>query len=166
MKHFFLFFFLLSIPLVVAHAGESHEETVDGKIIEISFLPSEPVAGKASIISFEVNDATGTSVTHIDGKMDITKEGKLLVDDYELHSHGNQFSMTYKFPEQGQYTVTLEVFPAEGYENEKFDPLSVIFYVTAEDAEENSSALYYGLGIIIGVGVLVLLLFLLKKKRS
>ena len=96
--------------------------------------------------------------------MDITKDGEFLVDDYELHSHGNQFSMTYKFPESGQYIVTLTVFPAEGYESEKFDPVSVIFYVTAE-SEESSNTLYV-LGILIAILILgVLGFFVLKKKK-
>src|SRR3989338_5634438 len=135
MNKFFVFFFVtfITMTLVTAHAGESHEETVDVKIFTLEFLPSEPQAGSSTILAFEVNDEQGTSVTHIDGFLDIKKDGELLVDDYELHSHGNKFSMTYKFLEEGQYTATLTVQPAEHYENEKFDPISVLFYITVEE---------------------------------
>ncbi|MSR86199.1 hypothetical protein EXS74_02290 [Candidatus Woesearchaeota archaeon] len=167
MKGIILFIFLISIPFVLAHAGESHEETAGGKIVEIGFLPSEPVAERASIIYFEVNDETEKSVTHIDGLMDITKDGEILVDDYKLHSHGNQFSMTYKFPEDGQYTLTLTVFPAEGYDNEKFDPISVIFYVTAEeDSSSGGNTTLLLLGIVFAAGIVGVLLFTLKQKSK
>ncbi|MDP3728917.1 MAG: hypothetical protein Q8R18_05720 [bacterium] len=165
MKKLLFFLIILSIPFAFAHAEESHEETVDGKVVEIEFLPSEPIAEKASIISFEVNDAEGKSVTHIDGSMDITKDGVLLVNDYELHSHGNQFSMTYKFPEEGQYTVTLTISPAKNYENEKFDPIAVIFYVTAEENENPISYLEIG-GFIAAFLILGVLVFLMVKKKK
>lgn len=164
MRKILFLFFLLSIPFVLAHAGESHEAEADGKIVEIGFLPSEPKAGSATILSFEVSDVGGKSVTHIDGFLDISKDGKTLVDDYELHSHGNQFSMTYKFPEAGQYTATLTVQPAEGYDSEQFDPISVLFYITAEEKETNSSSFLYGAGILLALIVLGFLVFMLKKK--
>ncbi len=165
MKIILFFFFLLSIPLVVGHAEESHEETIDGKTVEIEFLPSEPTAERSAIIAFEVNDVDGKSVTHIDGFMDITKDGELLVDDYELHSHGNQFSMTYKFPEKGQYLVTLTVSPSKDYENEKFDPIAVVFYVTVEEAS-GGNTIFYVLGILIALIILGVLVFILKKKKN
>lgn len=154
------------MAIVTAHAGESHEEEVDGKIISLEFLPSEPKAGSAAILSFEVNDAQGKSVTHIDGFLDIKKDGVTLIEDYELHSHGNQFSMTYKFPEEGEYTATVTVQPSENYENEKFNPVSVIFYITVEEKEETNNNSIYALGILVAVGILAVLLLVLKKKKA
>ena len=161
----FLLILVLSITLVTAHAGESHEEEVDGKIISLEFLPYEPKVGSVTILSFEVNDAEEKSVTHIDGFLDIKKDGELLVDEYELHSHGNQFSMTYKFLEEGEYTATLTVQPSEHYETEKFDPVSVIFYITIEETTAGSNNLFYVVGILATVGILGVLIFSLKKKK-
>jgi len=163
---FFLFSILLFLPLVIAHEGESHQEEVDGKIISLEFLPSEPKAGSATILSFEVNDAEGKSVTHIDGFLDIKKDGELLVDDYELHSHGNKFSMTYKFLEEGEYTATLTVQPSEHYENEKFDPVPVIFYMTIEEAETKNNPHLFILGGIAAVAILGVLFFALRKRKK
>src|SRR3989338_331131 len=137
---FLVVYVILSLSLITAHAEESHEEEVDGKIL-----------------SLEVNDAEGKSVTHIDGLLDIKKDGQLLVDDYELHSHGNQFSMSYKFPEEGKYTATLTVQPSEHYENEKFDSLSVVFYITVEEAEEENNNTLYLFGIVAGLAILAIL---------
>ncbi|HIH59198.1 MAG TPA: LPXTG cell wall anchor domain-containing protein [Nanoarchaeota archaeon] len=162
---FLVVYVILSLSLITAHAEESHEEEVDGKIISLEFLPFEPKAGSATILSFEVNDAEGKSVTHIDGLLDIKKDGQLLVDDYELHSHGNQFSMSYKFPEEGKYTATLTVQPSEHYENEKFDSLSVVFYITVEEAEEENNNTLYLFGIVAGLAILAILVFTLKKKK-
>ena len=167
MNKFFLFLsiLLISMSLVTGHAGESHQEEVDGKIITLEFLPFEPKTASATILAFEVNDADGKSVTHIDGFLDIKRDGELLVNDYELHSHGNQFSMTYKFQDSGQYTATLTVQASEHYENEKFDPVSVIFYITVGETATGGNSFVSIVGTIATLGILAVLVFVVRKKK-
>ncbi len=166
MKKLFFIFFLMLMPLVIAHAGEEPVQESDGKQVELTLFPEEPHAGSMSILSFEVEDTDGESVTHIDGFLDISKDGEILVKDYELHSHGNQFSMSYKFQEAGQYTATLTVQPSDHYENEKFDSIAVIFYITVEKADITATKYLYALGIAIAVMLFAILIFSFKKKKS
>ena len=165
MNKYILLFLVVNFPLALAHAGESHEEEADGKIVELEFLPSEPKAGSATILSFEVNDAEGKSVTHIDGFLDIAKDGEILVKAYELHSHGNQFSMTYIFPEPGEYIAIITVEPSDYYENEKFDPVSVLFYITVREGSTEKNSFLYIVGSIATIGILGVLIFVFKKKK-
>ena len=151
---FLVVYVILSLSLITAHAEKytKKERSLFDKELEILRKKFEGIKHLTKL-----PDAVLV--------LDIKKDGQLLVDDYELHSHGNQFSMSYKFPEEGKYTATLTVQPSEHYENEKFDSLSVVFYITVEEAEEENNNTLYLFGIVAGLAILAILVFTLKKKK-
>ena len=114
---------LLVISIVSAHESEYHDQVYAGDLkMELTISPGEiPKTNQISIIGFEVLDKNDNPTTHTDGIMQITKEDKIIVSNYELHSHGNKFSTVRNFNEPGVYIIELEVKPSEHYEGTKFN---------------------------------------------
>ncbi len=144
-------------------------ESSGTKTVELGTLPSDPLAESTVILAFDVSDSE-MDITHIDAYATITNSaGEVLQDRYTLHSHGSQFSMNYKFLEEGTYIVSLEVEPSEHYNGPKFDTFTVNFSLEVIPSKDNGAFMLYTLGVLItfiflGSGYFVLKLS--KKKVS
>ena len=163
MKRVFIFLFLVILTFSQVLADT---ETNGTKIVELGTLPSAPSVGSVTILSFQAAD-TEIQLTHLDAYVTIKDaEGNILTDHYYIHTHGNQFSMTHKFTESGDYTISVEVVPSEHYEGTPFDPFTVDFSLRVK-GEDNASQLYlYGFGIAITVIILGAVIFVRKKKST
>jgi len=159
---------LLFVFICLSALASAATETVGDMTVELSLLPSEtPTAGKMAILAFETTN-TDYEITHIEGLLDIyTAQGTLLKEDFELHSHGDQYSMSYKFPEPGVYRLALTVLPAEDYNGPKFEPITVEFSLDVQESNEGSSNLVWIIAGGAAVLVLLVLVFgIIKKDKN
>lgn len=163
MKHpiiLIVFFLLLSTSFALADTVANGTKTV-----EFGTLPTDPSAGSAAILSFQASD-TSVDLSHIDAYVTIKDaQGNTLTDRYYIHTHGNQFSMVYKFLHSGAYTLTVEVEPSDHYEGTPFDPFTVDFPLNVKGQDSTSYQLLYLFGGVIALVFLSGLFFIVKKKK-
>ncbi len=161
---FILSLVLLCSSMVLAE-GTNVIATNQTASVEFGTLPAAPSVGFATILVFKATD-TQTELSHIDAYVTISDaEGNILKDQYPIHTHGSQFSMSYTFEDSGQYLLSVLITPSSHYEGPKFANFTVDFPITVEESERtNSSALWYFLGVVLILGVLVF--FIIKKSKK
>ncbi|MBI5797440.1 hypothetical protein HZA98_00870 [Candidatus Woesearchaeota archaeon] len=172
MKKTTLFSILLIIlvaALVSAHEDEAdHATAINNSFSEdLGLFPTEiPTAGTTTILSFQVSNTEFPKVSHIDSSVTISDaEGNILKENELIHTHGNAYSMIFKFPKAGEYTIQTLIEPSDHYEGTQFDPVIMDFIIEVAQGEKTSSGAspyLLGASIIIILG----LIFLIWKKKK
>lgn len=108
---------ILSIVLpfvVVAHGtGASHEEVVDGYVIDIGYDPAVVEAGTQARFDFNIlNDATKEVVPFTDIWLRITKDNTTYFAGGVHKARIGLTGVSYIFPEEGEYEISVR------YQNE------------------------------------------------
>ncbi|MBI4895045.1 MAG: hypothetical protein HY831_00995 [Candidatus Aenigmarchaeota archaeon] len=160
---------ILVFAILLAIPGFSHQSaSVNNLTIEIDTQPNEPpIAGDTSIITFDVTKADGEHPNHTDIYFNLTKDGKLIVTNYYIHSHLGTPSYAQYFESSGIYKMDILIEPSDHYEDSyKFEPFTVEFNITvnpntSNPNSQNNLVMY---GILITIVIIISLIVLLRKK--
>lgn len=92
---------------------------------EITLNVSEnPKAGEVTAFSFEIKDDGGNPIPHTDSFLQIVnKDGVIVYQATNIHSHLGTFEVLYTFAEPGEYTVTLSSNPTPMRASVNFAPI-------------------------------------------
>lgn len=148
---------LIAAPIAFAHGGgESFEENVDGYLIDIGYNTDEFQAGQAVLFDFSLETSSEYNVEYTDIWVRILKDGKAVFASGIHNSSFGGARMTYTFPEEGKYELSVR------YQKGSEKLVSASFPLTVLPADEDSStagnsnilSILFGiLGIGIGFGI-------------
>lgn len=153
------FFAALLLLLPVAHSAQS---PAGGLSATMTLQPQEVYANKLAIISFDFRGANGDSVTHIDGYVDILRADTVVVKDYYLHTHNDDFSMLHTFSAPGTYKVVVSVRPSEHYRGWEFEPGNASFDIIVKE-QKQAETKNSGGHLFVGAGVFLILALAVKS---
>ena len=158
--------FVMALTPALAHAGEE----TSGVSSTLTITPYDPpVVSKTSILEFQTFYSDGDKVYHIDGQLNISKDGQSVMESDWVHEHAGSFSIPFNFREPGTYRISISVKegPPEDYLGPVIEPNLQTFTVEVAGQQSGSTGidptLLFGAAAFVAVAVG---LFVWKIKKA
>jgi len=143
--------------------GSSFEEEVGDSLIDIGYSVEEFTDDSSVIFSFEIKDETGAMADFSDVWVRIIKEQSTVFATGVHNARLGGALMTYKFPEVGEYELSVR------YQNDGKKVAEAVFPLTVGRGTTSSKgaggALYAALGFVGGLVLGVIPLMLLRRRK-